>query len=102
MRAKKRYNRMERTSSISPEVENVFTLVSQEKIEELTEYILNEQNQIWNLKRGEDLTILHNACAIDKTNVIETIVEQTKKRLKLTPEFSLSEEEKSQEFPVYF
>ena len=101
MRAKKRYNRMERTSSISPEVENVFTLVSQEKIEELTEYILNEQNQIWNLKRGEDLTILHNACAIDKTNVIETIVEQTKKRLKLTPEFSLSEEEKSQNLEIF-
>ena len=101
MRAKKRYNRMERTSSISPEVENVFSLVSQEKIEELTEYILNEQNQIWNLKRGEDLTILHNACAIDKTNVIETIVEQTKKRLKLTPEFSLSEEEKSQNLEIF-
>ena len=96
MKTKKRFNRMERTSSISPEVENVFSLVSQEKIEELTQYILNEQNHIWNLKRGEDLTILHNACAIDKTNVIEAIIEATKKRLKLTPEFSLSEEEKSQ------
>ena len=101
MRAKKRYNRMERTSSVSPEVEKVFTLVSQENIEELTKYILNEQNQIWNLKRGEDLTILHNACAIDKTNVVETIIEQTKKRLKLSPEFSLSKEEKSQNLEIF-
>ena len=101
MRAKKRYNRMERTSSVSPEVEKVFTLVSQENIEELTKYILNAQNQIWNLKRGEDLTILHNACAIDKTNVVETIIEQTKKRLKLSPEFSLSEEEKSQNLEIF-
>ena len=101
MRAKKRISRMERTSLISPEIEKVFSLVSQEKIDELTEYILDEENFVWNLKRGEDITILHNACAIDKEKVVVTIIEQTKKRLKISKEFSLSEEEKSQNIEIF-
>jgi len=87
-------NRLSRTSSAVPEIENVFTLVSEERIQELTDFILSEENEIWNIKRGENLTVLHNACAIDKTNVIETIIEQTKKRLKLNADSSLSEDEK--------
>ena len=95
MRKKKsRQNRLSRTSSIVPEIENVFTLVLEEKIEELTNFILSGENEIWNIKRGEDLTVLHNACALDKTNVIETIINQTKKRLKLNADSSLSEDEK--------
>ena len=92
---KKNHNRMERTSSCVPEIENVFNLVSQEKTEDLISYILSEDNEVWNIKRGEDITILHNACAIDKPNMTEIIIEQTKKRLKLTKDSSLSEEEKS-------
>ena len=91
---------MERTST-SPEVENVFHLVTEEKIEELTAYILSEDNEVWNLKRGEDLTILHNACAIDKTNMAEAIIIQTKKRLQLTKDSSLSEEEKSENIEIF-
>ena len=89
------YNRMERTSSASPQIEKVFNLLSEENIEELASYILSEDNEIWNLKRGEDLTILHNACAIDNTKIIELIINETKKRLKLTKKFSLSQEEKN-------
>jgi ankyrin repeat protein len=101
MNPKKRtQNRMERTST-SPEVENVFHLVTEEKIEELTAYILSEDNEVWNLKRGEDLTILHNACAIDKTNMAEAIIIQTKKRLQLTKDSSLSEEEKSENIEIF-
>ena len=101
MNTKKRIqNRMERTST-SPEVENVFHLVTEEKIEELTAYILSEDNEVWNLKRGEDLTILHNACAIDKTNMAEAIIIQTKKRLQLTKDSSLSEEEKSENIEIF-
>ena len=92
---KKNHNRMERTSSCVPEIENVFNLVSQEKTEDLISYILSEDNEVWNIKRGEDITILHNACAIDKPNMTEIIIEQTKKRLNLTKDSSLSEEEKS-------
>ena len=98
---KRLQTRMERTSSVFPEIENAFALVAQEKIDELTKYILKEENHIWDLKRGEDLTLLHNACAIDKGKVIETIIEQTKKRLKLTKEFSLSEEEKSKNEEIF-
>ena len=104
MKSKRRnQNRMERTSSISPIVENVFSYISQEKIEELTAYILDENNQIWNLKRGEDLTVLHNACAIEKLKVVETIIEQTKKRLKIDKDNkdSLSEEEKTQNEEIF-
>lgn len=101
MNTKKRpQNRMERTST-SPEVESVFHLVTEEKIEELTAYILSEDNEIWNLKRGEDLTILHNACAIDKTNMAEVIIIQTKNRLQLTKDSSLTEEEKSENIEIF-
>ena len=101
MRPKKRQSRLERISSCLPEVEKVFTFVSQEKKEELAEYILNEDNEIWNLKRGENFTILHNACAIDKANIVEIIIKQTKKRLKLTKDSSLSEKEKSENEEIF-
>ena len=104
MKSKRRnQNRMERTYSLSPIVENVFSYISQEQIEELTAYILDENNQIWNLKRGEDLTVLHNACAIEKLKVVETIIEQTKKRLKIDKDNkdSLSEEEKTQNEEIF-
>ena len=102
MRAKKRQQRrLERISSCLPEVEKVFTFVSQEKGEELTTYILDKENKIWDLKRGENFTILHNACAIDKLNMVEIIVEQTKKRLKLTKDYSLSEKEKSENEEIF-
>ena len=39
---KKLQSRMERTSSIIPEVENVFSLIAKEQTEELISYILNE------------------------------------------------------------
>ena len=96
----KRLSRLERTSC-APELEKVFSFVSEEKIEDLTSYILSEDNEIWNIKRGEDLTILHNACAIDKTEVIETIIEQTKIRLQLTVNSSLSLQEKSENEEIF-
>ena len=82
------------TSSCSLEVEELFQLIYQEKIEELISFILNEKNEIWNIKRGDDITILHSACVLDKTYIIETIIDQTKKRLKLNSKDSLSNEEK--------
>ena len=94
-------SRISRTSSCSPEIENIFNLLSQEKIDELTNYILNENNQVWNLKRGEGITLLHNACIVDKFNVVETILEQTKKRLHLTSDDNLSQEEKSKNEQIF-
>ena len=98
---KKLQSRMERTSSIVPEVENVFSLIAKEQTEELISYILNEENEVWNIKRGEEITILHNACAIDKTNISEIIIEKIKIRLKLTKDSSLSEEEKSKNEEIF-
>ena len=91
----RRESRLSRTSVCSPEIEKIFKLVTQEKIDELTQFILDENNEIWNIKKKEDLTLLHNACIIDKFNVAETLIVQTKKRLHLSSkEDSISEEEK--------
>ena len=38
--------------------------------------------------------MLHSACVFDNYKIVKTIIEQTKKRLNLTPESSLSNEEK--------
>lgn len=53
------------------------------------------------MKRTEDLTVLHNACAIDKTQVAETIILQTKKRLKLDQENLLSAKEKEDNLNIF-
>ena len=91
----RRESRLSRTSVCSPEIEKIFKLVTQEKIDELTQFILDENNEIWNIKKKEDLTLLHNACIIDKFNVAETLIVQTKKRLHLSSkEDSITEEEK--------
>jgi hypothetical protein len=85
--------RSNRCSICPPEIEKVFNLITQEKIEELKNYILSEDNKVWNVKKIEGITLLHNACILDKTNVIETIINQTKIRLHLSPnDASLSEE----------
>ena len=85
-------SKITRTSS-TPEVEELFQLIYQEKIEELMSFILNEKNEIWNIKRGDDITMLHSACILDKPYIVEKIIEQTKKRLKLNSKDSLTNEE---------
>jgi len=95
-------NRESRLSFCSPQMESVFALVRDEKIDELISFISKEENKIWNYKNNESLTLLHNACILDKTKVVETIVEQTKKRLNLTPEdSSLEEEEKAKNLQIF-
>ena len=88
-------SRLSRMKSIPPEVDNIFQLVYNEKINDLSNYVLNSKNQIWNIKRGDNITILHSACVLDNYKVVQTIIEKTKIRLKLTNEFIISEEEKS-------
>ena len=88
-------SRLSRMKSIPPEVDNIFQLVYNEKINELSNYILSSKNQIWNIKRGDNITILHSACVLDNYKVVQTIIEKTRIRLKLTNEFIISEEEKS-------
>ena len=103
MRLKKQNTlRSTRCSICPPEIENVFNLISQEKIEELKNYILNEDNKVWTVKKIEGITLLHNACILDKTNAIETIINQTKNRLHLSSkDDSLSQEEKSENEKIF-
>ena len=53
--------RSARRSICPPEIENVFNLISDDKIEELKNYILDENNKVWNVKKIEGITLLHNA-----------------------------------------
>jgi palmitoyltransferase len=94
-------SRLSRAQTVPPEIEKIFQLIYQEKIKELSSYILNEQNEIWNIKRGDNVTILHSACVFDNYKIVKIIVELTKKRLKLTPEFSLSNEEKEKNEKIF-
>ena len=84
-----------RQKPCSPEIQNLFDLVNQEKIQELISFILNEQNKVWKMKKGDDITILHNSCVNDKFNLVKLIIDNIKKRLHLTPDSTLSSEEKS-------
>ena len=94
-------SRLTRKKSIPPEIENIFQMIYQEKIKELSSYILNEKNEIWNIKRGDNITMLHSACVFDNYKIVKTIIEQTKKRLNLTPESSLSNEEKLENEKIF-
>ena len=83
------------------EIESIFQLLYQEKIEELSSYILNEQNEIWNIKREDDITILHSSCVLDKSYIIQTIIEKIKTRLHINLEDSLSLEDKNKNMEIF-
>ena len=94
-------SRLSRSKSVSPEIEKIFQMIYQEKLKDLSSYILNEKNEIWNVKRGDDITMLHSACVFDNYKIVRIIVELTKKRLKLSQEFSLSNEEKERNEKIF-
>ena len=94
-------SRLSRAKSIPQEIEKIFQLIYDEKIEELSSYILNDKNEIWNIKRGDNITILHSACVAENFDIVKTIIEQTKKRLNLTQESSLSPEEKLENEKIF-
>lgn len=93
--------KLAKTQSYIPEIENIFQMIYQEKVEELSLFILNEKNKVWDIKRGDDLTLLHSACIFDKTNIVETIVNNTKKRLNLLSSDSLPLEEKTKDEKIF-
>ena len=93
--------KLNKTLSYTPEIENIFQMIYQEKIEELSKYILNEKNEVWDIKRSDGLTLLHSACIFDKTNIVETIVNDTKKRLNLLSSETLPLEEKTKNEKIF-
>ena len=85
----------------SVEIDKIFDLIYQEKIEDLISFISNEKNEIWNIKKEDNITLLHSACVLDKTYIIETIIVEIKKRLHINEEDSLSYEEKSKNEQIF-
>ena len=93
--------KIEKTLSCNSEVEDIFKLIYQEKIDDLISFISDEKNEIWNIKRGDDITLLHSACVLDKSYIIEAIIKETKNRLHLNNKDSLSNEEKEKNKEIF-
>ena len=90
----RRLSYLSRQKYVPPEIDSVFQLAIYEKYKELSDYILDKKNEIWKIKKGDDITLLHSACVSDNFKLVKLIIESTKKRLNLISENSLSKEEK--------
>ena len=97
----KEHLKLEKKISCPKEIDEIFQLVYQDKMEDLISFIINEKNEIWNIKRGDNITILHSACVLDKPHIIETIIKQLKVRLNLISENSLTNEEKAKNEEIF-
>ena len=95
------FTRRQRLNTEKSEYNDIFDSITSNNIEKLSQFILNKDIRIWEIKKSENLTILHNACAIDKTDVIITIIEKMKTRLGLDNPEKLSPEEKSQNEKIF-
>ena len=90
----RRLSYLSRQKYVPPKIDSVFQLAIYEKYKELSDYILDKKNEIWKIKKGDDITLLHSACVSDNFKLVKLIIESTKKRLNLISENSLSKEEK--------
>ena len=90
----RRLSYLSRQKYVPPEIDSVFQLAIYEKYKELSDYILDKKIEIWKIKKGDDITLLHSACVSDNFKLVKLIIESTKKRLNLISENSLSKEEK--------
>ena len=95
------FTRRQRLNTEKSEYNDIFDSITSNNTEKLSQFILNKDIRIWEIKKSENLTILHNACAIDKTDVIITIIEKMKTRLGLDNTEKLSPEEKSQNEKIF-
>ena len=98
---RRQLSRLSRQKPCKPEVQNLFDLLMQDKAQELSSQILDEKIEVWNMKKGDNVTILHTACVFEKPNLVILIIDNLKKRLHLTPESSLSPEEKSKNEKIF-
>ena len=90
----RRLSYLSRQKYVPPEIDSVFQLAIYQKYKELSDYILDKKNEIWKIKKGDDITLLHSSCVSDNFKLVKLIIESTKKRLNLISENSLSQEEK--------
>ena len=93
--------RKQRVNSFITEYDEIFDSISANDINKISQFILNKDNKIWEIKKPENLTVLHNACALDKTDVIITIIEKTKIRLGLDNKSNITSEEKSRNEKIF-
>ncbi len=61
--------RKQRVNSFITEYDEIFDSISANDINKISQFILNKDNKIWEIKKLENLTVLHNACALDKTDI---------------------------------
>ena len=95
-------SRKQRLTILAPNESNTINeILDSNDPQKLSNYILDKNNKIWEQKLGENFTILHSACASDKTDLIVTIIEKTKIRLGLDDKSNLTEEEKSQNEKIF-
>ena len=96
-------SRRQRLSLVQTQYDKILEFISTNNTEKLSEYILDPQNKIWEIKFAENFTILHNACATDKTDIVITIIEKTKIRLGLdnNDNNNLSQEEKTENLKIF-
>ena len=96
-------SRRQRLSLVQTQYDKILELISSNNTEKLSEFILDAQNKIWEIKLAENFTLLHNACATDKTDIIITIIEKTKIRLGLDSDdkSNLSQEKKSENLKIF-
>ena len=88
----RRISYLSRQKYVPPEIDKVFQLVIHEKYKDLSDYILDKKNEIWKVKKGDDITVLHSACVLDNYKLIKLIIDSTKKRLDLISEKPISTE----------
>ena len=88
----RRISYLSRQKYVPPEIDKVFQLVIHEKYKDLSDYILDKKNEIWKVKKGDDITVLHSACVLDNYKLIKLIIDSTKKRLDLISEKPISPE----------
>ena len=74
----RRISYLSRQKYVPPEIDNIFQLVIHEKYKDLSNYILDKKNEIWKIKKGDDITILHSSCVLDNFKLVKLIIESTK------------------------
>ena len=80
---------------------NINEILASNDPKKISNYILDKNIKIWEQKLAENFTILHSACASDKTDIIITIIEKTKIRLGLDDKSVLTPEEKSENEKIF-
>ena len=92
-------SRKQRLSLVTSVYDKILEYISSNNTEKVAEFILDNNIKIWEIKLAENFTLLHNACALDKTDVIITIIEKTKIRLGL--DNNITSEENSENLKIF-